>query len=127
MKLYTDLLTSSDVHAALNDAQYGYPYHVASDIHFVKFEAAKARKRARCFEVQLGTFDSTTGPTKSRHYKNSGQYGADTIYAATYDEWGWFIAAIFAGDPDAVFGPYKGQVDFNAQTRYAYVLPVAVS
>lgn len=37
--------------------------------------------------------------------------------AATYAEWGWFLAAIFNAEPTAKCGPYKNQDDFNEKTQ----------
>jgi hypothetical protein len=42
---------------------------------------------------------------------------AKTAYAATYSEWGWFLAEVFRDDPQAICGPYKGLSDFNRKTR----------
>ena len=94
---------------------------VAPDVDFVVGpEPHGSRKRALAFEVQLGTHNSSSGPTRSRHYKNSGVNGAGNCYAASYDEWGWFLAALFEVDPDAIAGPYDGLDDFNTKTRDAY-------
>ena len=42
-------------------------------------------------------------------------YRSNSGWAATYDEWGWFLAHVFAADPSAIAGPYKGIDDFHAQ------------
>lgn len=43
--------------------------------------------------------------------------------AATYDEWGLFLAELFSRDPGMKAGNYNGAQDFIAQTKGAY--PVA--
>lgn len=118
MKVHSDILSETSVRAALRHAQV--IDKVTYDIQFVVFDTKGSRSHCRGFDIQLGTYDKTSGPTKSRRYKNSGQYGADSIWAATYDEWGWFLAALFSIDPDATAGPYKGLADFNRQTSDKY-------
>ncbi len=41
-------------------------------------------------------------------------------YAATYDEWGYWLAALFAIDPEMLAGNYKGVDSFHALTKGAY-------
>jgi hypothetical protein len=42
------------------------------------------------------------------------------LRAASYDEWGWFLAALFRADPNAKAGPYKNEPDFHRKTEGAY-------
>lgn len=115
MKLHTTLGYQQITQAMRDVKSRGL---VTDDIFFVQFDYEGSRSRPNGWLIQLGTFDKTTGPTNSRHYKNSGQWGAETnIWAATYDEWGWFIAELFELDPDATFGHYKGINDFHKQTK----------
>jgi hypothetical protein len=123
MKLHTSL-HPSDVQDALNRAKASG--NVTPDIEFVEYGVGNSRTHSIRFDIQLGTYDKTSGPTKSRRYKNSGQYGAGSVWAATYDEWGWFMAQVFDRDPGAQFGDrkngYNGVHDFNAKTGSKYVL-----
>lgn len=105
--------------ASLGHAKYAG--HVSSDVGFVVYEPHRSKTHGVAIEVQLGTDDKTSGPTKSRHFKNSGKHGADRLYAATYDEWGWFLSYLFDLDFEAVAGPYKGRDDFHKKTNDAYV------
>jgi hypothetical protein len=124
MRLHTKL-SHRQVQWALEQAKLDK--HVATDIEFVKLEYYGSQSRDHAFEVQLGTYDKTSGPTNSRHYKNSGSYGAtseyfhgENVWAATYDEWGWFIAEIFAMDPKAHWaggGGYESPADFHEKTE----------
>lgn len=116
MRLHTNTLDMSDVHKALKTAKDNGT--VAEHIHFEAFSQHGSRSHARAFEIQLGTYSKLPGD--KRRYKNSGQYGASNIYAATYDEWGYFIKELFELDPELVFGNYRGLEDFNRQTKYAY-------
>ncbi|AEQ21049.1 hypothetical protein E3_1330 [Rhodococcus phage E3] len=54
-----------------------------------------SRSRERAFEVTL----SGSGRTGSR-WANSGSYGASSSKAATWDEWGIFLAELFRRDPE---------------------------
>lgn len=114
MRIHSNTLTRSDIVSALRQPE------IAPDIELVTFGVFSSRKRQRAYEVQLGTDDKTSGPTKSRHYKNSGTHGAGQIWAATYDEWGFFLADLFRLDPNAIAGQYNGADDFHAQTKGAY-------
>jgi hypothetical protein len=123
MKLHSDKITIDNIYAALLAAKNAGG--VAKDVTFVVGHKSLSRSRQHGYEIQLGTLDKTSGPTRTRHYKNSGTNGAENVYAATYAEWGWFIAELFAIDPDATFGPYKGIDDFNTKTGFLFVLESA--
>jgi hypothetical protein len=125
MKLHSDVLDILSIRGAMEKAKgHGLVTH---DIEFVEFQLQGSRSRKAGYEIQLGTYDQGSGPTKSRHYKNGGNMGAtsghyttDRVWAATYDEWGWFIVELFNTDPEAIFGPYKGVRSFHAQTQNKY-------
>lgn len=119
MKLHSDIIDLTGVYDAMLTAKRAGL--VSADIAFVVLHKSPSRSRHNGFEIQLGTNDKTTGPSRSRKFKNSGHSGADNIYAATWDEWGFFIAELFAIDPDATFGSYKGLTDFNVQTGNKFV------
>lgn len=121
MKLHTKLLAHEVRNALQTVKDVG---QVADDVHFVQFDYEGSKSRDNGYLVQLGTYDQCSGPKNSRHYKNSGTHGASDIWAATYEEWGWFIAEIFALDPDAIFGAYKSLDSFNEQTSDQFRLPV---
>ena len=111
---------------------------VTGDVMLMSDEPHKSRTHPRAFELQLGTWDKNSLPAgyrdqyghkmNVRRYKNSGDSGAtnewnrgEAVWAATWHEWGWFMAAVFAMDPEARFGElarhhYKGTSDFNAKT-----------
>ena len=115
--------------------------HVTPDVQCVVFDGPRgSRTHRRAFEIQLGTYDkdslpegykdSRTGKNmRVRHYKNSGSSGAHnewatggSIWSATYDEWGWFMAETFKLDPDALWGSragwgYDGEENFHDKTE----------
>lgn len=126
MKLHTKLYSQALRKAMADTKAAG---QMTEDIEFVQFAPEGSRSHDYGYKIQLGTYDQRSGPTNSRHYKNSGSRGArseymngENVWAATYDEWGWFIARIFAADPDARFGEYRGRDDFNRKTKNAYLL-----
>jgi hypothetical protein len=102
---------------------------MTEDVHFHQFTEQKSRSHPNGFIIQLGTYDQKSGPTNSRYYKNTGKRGAssgtnveESVWAATYDEWGWFIADLFDRDPDASFGHYKTRALFDQMTKGKYRL-----
>lgn len=116
MKLHTNSLTAGDIRGSLTVAKVAG--QVSRSVTFNKLEEHGSRSHARAFEVQLGTETKYKGDGRRR--QNSGTNGAQYTYAATWDEWGWFIAEIFEIDPRAKFGPYNGVKDFNEQTKYKF-------
>jgi hypothetical protein len=113
---------------------------VTPDVIFVDgLVQYRSMTHPRAFEVQLGTHDKFSLPPgttdqygkkmRVRRYRNSGSSGASSawvtggcpVWAATWHEWGWFMANVFAMDPDARFGGatgwrYAGEADFNRKT-----------
>lgn len=112
MKLHT-ALTHGDVTRALGDVKKAG--HVADDVFFVQHDVERSMSRPHGYKIQLGTYDKTSGPTRSRHYKNSGGSGAGDVWAATYDEWGYFIERVFELDPSAIFGKYRSMGELYAR------------
>lgn len=124
MRLHTSL-TDNEVMATLVRAKGAG--HVTANIGFAGWGRHGSRSHARAFEIQLGTWDKNSLPAgytdqrgrtmNVRKYANSGHARADAVYAATWREWGWFMAEVFAADPSAKFGPYDGRCDFNNKTH----------
>lgn len=55
--------------------------------------------------------------TAGGRFPNSGIAGAQTDErAASWTEWGWFLARVFERDAEARCGGYRGVEDFHAQT-----------
>lgn len=132
MKLHTNLDYMGVAYALKKAKDDG---HVTQDVCFQgSLVPHGSRTHPRAFEVQLGTEDKTSLPCgytdqyghkmNVRRYKNSGSCGAASewatgcnVYAATWDEWGWFIAAVFDADPQARFDTrYLSRADFDAKT-----------
>jgi hypothetical protein len=123
MKLHSDYLKENDVFMALrNTRDSGL---MQDTIGFTQFAFEGSRSHRVGYLIQLGTYDQIMEDGKKRHYKNSGYSGADSdssLWAATYDEWGWFISAIFTLDPDAKFGYYKNAKHFHEMTKSKFEL-----
>jgi len=107
MKIHSDILTRDDLLDALHAAKCGS--------HFVRLDERGSRSRARGFDFRLGCYGGTR-----RH--NSGHYGADDTYAATWDDHGHFFARVFLADPNVIIGRYDGEVDFHVITDGLYTI-----
>ena len=79
---------------------------------------------AYALEIQLEAVTRDRG----RRMGNSGSYGPGEEYAATYDEWGFFLAALYRMDPAARCAPnfkrdiahYYDAEDFHEKTGRTY-------
>ena len=152
MKLHTSL-TAVEVTALIRQAVNRG--HLTPDVHAVVFTPGSSRTHRYGYEVQLGTYDKHSLPPgttdqhgkhmRVRRFKNTGTRGANSdsewagnegIWAATWHEWGWFIAEVFAADPGARFGAdpsrcqhpqcawgYSSPEDFARKTDGEFPLP----
>lgn len=89
-----------------------------------------ARKRGHRFVVKLSADPGHDRFGTKRRWSNSGSWGAATPSngyvgeplgekAATFDEWGVFIAELFKRDPGAIVGYYNSQADLaKAWTKF---------
>jgi hypothetical protein len=124
MRIHTNTHTWRSIHEALDRAKAAGK--VADHVEFEVCVEYRSRSKARGIEVKLGTFHKEPGD--GRRWTNTGNRGANSehngeaLYAATYDEWGWFLAEVFDTDPEATCWAYVGAAGFNASTKYAYVL-----
>jgi hypothetical protein len=108
MRIHTNIAGLTEIGAAARYASEVSGGGVT--VHLIGTHAS--RSHAHAFEIRL-----TGDGTLSRRRSNSGRYGADSdAYAATYDQWGHFLFALYAVDPDIKAGPYTGVEDFDHQT-----------
>jgi hypothetical protein len=117
MKLHSNVITTADVYAAVREHCPGVVVDTC--------EVQGSRSRKIGFKVLLesdGTPDKAGTPRRfARNVGTSGRYpGQPPGFAASYDDWGWFLSALFALDPDLIAGPYKGVEDFDAKTEGKY-------
>lgn len=103
MKIHTNKINGGDLRDAANIA----------GVSFAKNDLHGSRTRDHAWKIQLHG-------TSSRR-PNSGHSGAADGYAATWDEWGIFLAHLFKVDPEIVCQQYNGAAEFRRKTggRYA--------
>lgn len=134
MRLHSDTLTLNDVRAALSEAKAARnPWKgekepgtkIAEHVSLKRLTQHRSTARANAFEVQLEAAQRDRG----RRAGNSGSYGAMRPdadgYAATHDEWGWLLAALYALDPEMIVGTpksptYRDREQFDDRTAYHY-------
>lgn len=120
MRIHTDL-DSSDIYAALSDAKEAG--HVPATVH-IELEEHGSRARESAFDVRL--YSDTKTPGDGRRKANTGYRGASDEWAATWDEWGFFFAALYDADEQAIVGSspsratYTDRAQFHEVTRYRY-------
>jgi hypothetical protein len=112
VKLHTRL-TRDQVRSCLDQAKDSGK--VAQDVGFISFEYEASRARPAGWLVYLGSDDRWVRTENGIHKRRRSQKDFN-YYAATYDEWGWFIAEIFAADETAIFGTYKSPAHFHMET-----------
>lgn len=101
MKIHTDTLSVADFNNAARE----------TGTILANIESAGSRSRRSAFNIYLSGSHSNV----SRHTVN-GEY----IKAATYDEWGHFLAYIYDRDHNAICGVYKDKGDFHHKTEWNY-------
>lgn len=103
MKIYTTILKERDFYDAAQQAGVGV--------------AALTTARGRGRDVTV--YDvALTGSSKYV----SAHRNANYCKAATYDEWGYFLAYLFRADPHMRTRYYKDALEFEAKTEGAYSL-----
>lgn len=112
MKLHSDILTESDIREALASAQRRG--NVAPQVQFAEFDAAGSRSRKHSWNIGLEAAYKADGDKRLRRMHRRDDW------AATYEEWGWFIAELFAKDENMIFGTYKGWDSFLNQTNFKF-------
>lgn len=98
---------------------------IAGHVSFKTLEHRGSRTHHFAFGIQLQAEVRDSG----RRAGNSGSYGAmnpkSDGYAATFDEWGWLLAALYEIDRDMVVGSpkrptYANAVAFHRETAWTY-------
>lgn len=118
MRIHTDKLTEDTILIALNVEIAAE--RIAPLVGFKILREHRSQSRARAFEIQLDAYGKTPGD--GRRVGNSGQFGSDDSgrFAATYDEWGWLLAALFELDPGMTSSYYSSADDFHEKTTDNY-------
>lgn len=109
MRFHSDILTADKVAKIVRETDAPVYVNVLTD----------HRSRSRKNGIELKLFGS------SSHYPNFGRNSYGDM-AATWDEWGMVIGAMFAADPEMTCRAYDGADDFHYQTdsRFASDLPL---
>ena len=109
MRIHANTLTLADIHAAAKLARVDY-----------EVTSHGSRSRGHAFNVKL------TG--ESRRRPNGGNYGADRDdYAATWDQWGVFLAELFARDASLTIpSAYADGEEYARRTADRFGAPEAV-
>lgn len=134
MKLHTSL-TAAEVDAALTQAKARGL--IAPDVDFTVFTPGRSLTHPHGYEIQLGTHYQDSLPAgytdqngrKMRVRRARGGSHGDARWAATWHEWGWLIAQVFAADPGSRWGAdparsarpeyaggYASEADFHEKT-----------
>jgi hypothetical protein len=128
MRLHTNTLTWEQISDALTTLKR-VPEHrssglIANTVYFKTLAEHKSQSHERAFELQLSSWAKEDGD--GRRAGNSGSYGAGDEFAATYDEWGWLLAALYELDYYMVCGSVKHPTyadadDYHHQTGNSYL------
>jgi uncharacterized protein YwbE len=142
MKLHTNLTDVQVSNALYRAQQKGL---ITRDVHFAVFTPGRSLTHPHGFEIQLGTYNQDSLPAgytdqngrKLRVRRIRGSNGGSAKWAATWHEWGWLIAEIFAADPGARWGSdparsarpqyalgYASAADFHAKTNGSFLPPL---
>lgn len=107
MKIHLNLPEHKAIDA-LNDARR------AADVVFERVTLHGSRTHERAVDVILSG--------DSPHAINSGRSGSwgDAPRAASWDQWGIFLAVIFEADPTAKAGRYANAEDFHHKTAWRF-------
>ena len=106
MKIHTNVLTARTIFASVPEGCY-LAYFTTLDGRETNLDQVGSRSHDRAYVVRL----SGTSKNAMRGLPD---------HAATWDEWGIFIAELFKLDPDAKIGQYKTHDDFLAYTADMY-------
>jgi hypothetical protein len=114
MKFYSNTLTEADFYSALT--------RTPDPVYMESFEPLnRPQIRTRGWNVLIGR-DGSHRPFAT------GTRGAGDRGAATWDDWGRYLAVLFDMDPDLQVpsAKYAGRASFHARTQGAYGVAVVV-
>lgn len=94
---------------------------IAPHVSFKILRGFTPRGGGQAVEVQLEAYERDRG----RRYGNSGAYGRGYDYAATYDEWGFFLQRLYDENPTMKCGSptrpwYADKGDYMEKTAMSY-------
>jgi hypothetical protein len=115
MKLHTDTINRNDIINVLMDTGLR-----ADGVYIDTCDEKRSHSHSHGFEIRLRGMDGKDRNDNTRRLPMYSWKTGNTEKAATYDEWGIFISALYEIDPDARFGPYLNEADFHGKTRYQF-------
>lgn len=104
MRLHTNVIEYTDIAKAAHFSTGQGEGFVYTD----KVERHGSRSRNHSFDVLLEG-DGTTNKRRRN--------GEPEKYAATWNQWGWFLGFLFNIDPDMKCWAYDGANDFHEKTK----------
>lgn len=119
MRIHSDTLTLADFDAALQASSLP-----ADGIYLNPIGRHGSRQRTAAWEVALRAPWAADSRDRNGKRRRPPMNHEPNVKGATYDEWGYFLAAVFEIDPAAYVGGwpnYDGRADFDLKTDYAYV------
>lgn len=142
MRIHSDHHTADSIRAALRIAQTAGLIHPG--VIVAKLDEHGSRSRRRAYEVQLGAPSGTPSflaadaaeflasvaddpdaavkrARKRRSRAGWGTAPADSPLGATWYEWGYFLAMLFAADGGMSTTPYPDSSDFATQTDGSHI------
>lgn len=102
MKIWSDVLTTQDIRIA---------QRTVTGVRIERMTGiSRPRVRRHGWNVLLGR------PSSNRHF-NTGKHGAGDFGAATWDDYGRFLAVLFERDPGMRAAYYEGRDRFHVATK----------
>lgn len=127
MRIHSNIIiTAQQVQDALKAEQAAG--RIARSVGFKILTQHRSQSRATAFEVQLESVGKVAGD--GRRVGASGAYvnsQGSNLYAATFDEWGFLLSALFDLDNDLTCTYYKSAADFDERTGHWYSADLADS
>lgn len=104
------VLTESELRATM-------PRTGLDDVRLHILGTGRSRSHPNRFEVALRGVGARHTHVPRTHILDRSEYER----AATYDDWGWWLAEVFEMDETARCGNYRGRQEFEQVTRHLYV------
>jgi hypothetical protein len=116
MRIHSDILDRAD----LFEARAYAASKGEGQIYWNTLSSHGSKSRNHAFNVKLEG-DGTVGKRRVNYGTASGERWSDRPFAATWNQWGWFLGYLFAIDPDMTCTYYSSADDFHAKTRFQFV------
>lgn len=119
MRIHSDTLSTLNLLHAAQKTNERFTDHGTFNLMWPTEHGS--RKRDHAFEIAL-----EGDGTVSKRRRNPGTSWAyrteEPGYAATWDQWGWFLAELFRRDPNMTTQYYSDVNDFDAKTQYKFII-----